>query len=44
MIKDTIGKIQEELSSEKKDRARTEETLINLLEETCMKLNAVSQM
>ena len=37
------GKLKQEIEKEKKDRESTEETLLNLLEETCTKLTTVSE-
>ncbi len=42
MLKEIIGKVKEQISLERFERERTEETLVNLLEETCNKLNSVS--
>lgn len=42
MLKEIIAKVKEQIIGERSDRERTEETLVNLLEETCNKLNSVS--
>ena len=42
MLKEIIGKVKEQIGDERGQRERTEETLVNLLEETCNKLNSVS--
>lgn len=39
-----ITKIKNDIESEKKDREITEDTLLSLLEDTCNKLNAASQI
>ena len=44
LIKETINKVKDALSEEKKERTETEETLIGILENTCIKLNSISQM
>ena len=42
MLKEIIGRVKERVGVERVERERTEETLVNLLEETCNKLNSVS--
>ena len=42
MLKDVVNKVKTEIEVEKKSREETEETLLSLLEDTCMKLNAAS--
>ncbi len=42
MLKEIIGKVKEQINVERAEREKTEETLVNLLEETCNKLNAVN--
>ena len=42
MLKEIIGRVKERVGVERAERERTEETLVNLLEETCNKLNSVS--
>lgn len=42
MLKEIISKVKEQITIERFERERTEETLVNLLEETCNKLNSVS--
>ena len=39
MFKDMIGKIKSEIDNEKQEREQAEEALLQLLEETCAKLN-----
>jgi hypothetical protein len=39
MLKDVVNRVKVEIEYERKDRETTEETLLNLLEETCTKLN-----
>ena len=39
-----ITKIKSEIEGERKDREVTEETLLSILEDTCNKLNAASQI
>ena len=39
-----ITKMKGEIENEKKDREITEEMLLTLLEDTCNKLNAASQI
>jgi hypothetical protein len=43
MLKEIIGKVKEQISQERYEREHTEETLVNLLEETCNKLTALSE-
>lgn len=40
MLKDVVNRIKTEVDNEKKQREQTEETLMNLLEDTCNKVNA----
>ncbi len=42
MLKEIISKVKEQIGYERNERERTEETLVNLLEDTCNKLNSVS--
>ena len=42
MLKDIISKVKEQVIVERSERESTEETLVNLLEQTCNKLNSVS--
>ena len=42
MLKQTIESVKEKLTQEKQAREKTEETLIDLLEQTCTKLNRVN--
>lgn len=42
MLKEIISKVKEQIALERNERERVEETLVNLLEETCNKLNSVS--
>lgn len=42
MLKEIISKVKEQIGQERYEREHTEETLVNLLEETCNKLNCVS--
>lgn len=42
MLKEIISKVKEQINVERSEREKTEETLVNLLEETCNKLNSVS--
>ena len=44
MLKEIIGKVKEQVAGEKADRERTEETLVNLLEDTCNKLNNANDL
>jgi hypothetical protein len=39
MLKEVVNRVKVEIEYERKDRETTEETLLNLLEETCSKLN-----
>jgi hypothetical protein len=39
MLKEVVNRVKVEIEFERKDREATEETLLNLLEETCSKLN-----
>jgi len=39
-----ITKMKGDIETERKDRELTEETLLTLLEDTCNKLNAASQI
>ena len=39
MLKNIVEKVKNDLDVERKDREETEETLLNLLEDTCAKLN-----
>jgi hypothetical protein len=41
MLKDVVGHIKQDLDAERKDRESTEETLLNLLEDTCGKLTQI---
>jgi len=40
MLKDIIAKVKDQIAVERADRERTEETLVNLLEDTCAKISA----
>jgi hypothetical protein len=42
MLKEIISKVKDQINVERNEREKTEETLVNLLEETCNKLNSVS--
>ena len=42
MLKQTIDSVKERLFVEKQTREKTEENLIDLLEQTCTKLNRVN--
>lgn len=42
MLKEIISKVKEQIAFERFEREKTEETLVNLLEQTCNKLNSVS--
>jgi hypothetical protein len=44
MLRIMITKIKSEIEGERKDREITEETLLSILEDTCNKLNAASQI
>ena len=39
MLKDVVNRVKNELEDERKNREYAEENLLNLLEETCNKLN-----
>ena len=41
MLKDVVSHIKGDLDNERKDRETTEETLLNLLEDTCSKLTSI---
>lgn len=40
MLKDVVNRIKSEIDNEKKNKESTEETILNLLEDTCNKINA----
>ena len=40
-IKEIRARVQDQISLERQERERTEETMIYLLEQTCTKLNSV---
>jgi len=42
MLKEIISKVKEQIAIERNEREGTEETLVGLLEQTCNKLNSVS--
>lgn len=42
MMKEIISKVKDQIAVEKNEREKTEETLVNLLEDTCAKLNAAN--
>ena len=42
MLKEVINRVKDRLAVEKQEREKTEETLVNLLEDTCAKINAAS--
>ena len=42
MLKEIIAKVKEQITVERNEREKTEETLVNLLEDTCAKLNAAN--
>ncbi len=44
MLKDVVNRVKVEIEYERKDREATEETLLNLLEETCTKLNQAANI
>jgi len=44
MLRIMITKMKGDIETERKDRELTEETLLTLLEDTCNKLNAASQI
>jgi hypothetical protein len=44
MFKEVVIRLKGDLEQEKQDRENTEETLLSLLEDTCSKLNVVSQL
>lgn len=44
LIKETISKIKQALNEEKRERADNEETLIAILEKTCLKLNNITHL
>ena len=44
MLRVMITKMKSDVVSERKDREVTEETLLSILEDTCNKLNAASQI
>jgi len=41
LIKETISKIKDALNEEKRERNENEETLIAILEKTCLKLSSI---
>ena len=44
MLRVMITRMKAEIENEKKERETTEDTLLSLLEDTCNKLNAASQI
>ena len=42
LLREVIGRVKERLGVEKIEREKTEETLVNLLEDTCSKINQAS--
>jgi hypothetical protein len=44
MLRSIINKIKTELENERREREQTEETLLNLLEETCSRLDAAAKV
>ena len=44
MLKDVVKRVKAEIDAERKEREQTEETLLNLLEDTCSKLNAATKL
>ncbi len=43
MLRDVINRVRLQISGERNERERNEETFLNLLEATCNKLNLVSR-
>jgi len=43
MMEDVVAKMQSEIANERRERERTEEMLITLLNDTCHKLQVASQ-
>jgi len=39
MLKDVVSRVKSEIEYERKNRESSEETILNLLEDTCNKLN-----
>ena len=44
MLRSVINKVKNELETEKREREKTEETLLTLLEETCTRLDEASRI
>lgn len=44
MLRIMITRMKSDIENERKERETTEETLLSLLEDTCNKLNAASQV
>lgn len=42
MLKDVVERVKREIDNERKERQSAEESLLTLLEETCVKLNSAS--
>ena len=43
MLKDIVGRLRHDIELERKERESSEEALLSLLEDTCSKLNFLSQ-
>lgn len=43
-MKEIVSEIKDDIDKERTTREQTEETLLNLLDSTCAKLNAASQI
>ena len=41
MLRDLVNRVKGEIDNERKDREGSEETILNLIEEACNKLQAV---
>lgn len=42
MLKDVVNRVKTEIEEEKKQRENTEEIILNLLEDTCNKMNSLT--
>jgi hypothetical protein len=41
MLKDVVSRVKSEIEYQRKNREASEETILNLLEDTCNKLNSI---
>lgn len=43
LLRDMVGRIKQEIDAERREREQSEEALLQLLEETCAKVTAVTR-